>query len=225
MSTADSTQPPSRSRFADDAPATTESFQLPLFPLGLVLFPGGLLPLKIFEARYLDLMSRCLRDGSGFGVVALREGAEAGSRKGPTLFERVGVIATLMSVDSPQPGILFVQARGGRRFRMSSFHQAEDSLWWCDAQRLPVETPEPPAERHEAAVEGLRRAIQVLAEQGAEPFEQPHRLDDAGWVAHRWAELLPVSLAAKQRLMEMDSPLERLDRVWALLQEAAQRRG
>jgi uncharacterized protein len=211
-------QPAPRSAFESGRAAPENQVELPLFPLGLVLFPGGLLPLKIFEPRYLDLMSRCLRDNSGFGVVALREGAEAGLHGGPTLFEKVGVVATLQSVDTPGNGQLFVQALGSRRFRMSSFQKAPDGLWLCKAEHLPDDASVEPTRAQRPVVEGLQRAVGLLAAQDAYPFAKPYRYDDAGWVANRWCELLPVSLAVKQRLMETADPLERLDRVFGLLQ-------
>jgi hypothetical protein len=185
-------------------------FELALFPLGTVLFPGGLLPLKIFEPRYLDLMTRCLRERSGFGVVALREGREAAQSAHPTLFERVGVLAELVDVDASQSGILLVRTRGTRRFRLQSRRQQPDGLWLGDATLLPPDTAVPlPAERHEVAA-ALTRAIAALAAQGVEPFFEPHQLDDAGWVASRWCEVLPLPLAAKQRLMEDSDALRRL---------------
>lgn len=190
-----------------------DSFELPLFPLRSVLFPGGLLPLKVFEARYLDLVTRCLRDRSGFGVVALREGSEAGPGRGPTLFERVGVIAELLEVDSPQSGILLVRCRGEARFRVESYRQEDDGLWVAQAVRLP---PDPvqsvPVDRLPVG-EALGQAIEALAAQDARPFLEPYAYADAGWVANRWCELLPIPLAAKQRLMELVDPLARLSLV------------
>jgi Lon protease-like protein len=190
-----------------------DAFELPLFPLRTVLFPGGLLPLKIFEPRYLDLMTRCLRDGTGFGVVALREGAEVAGAGHPTLLERVGVLAVLDAVDSTQPGILLVRSRGTQRFRLQSQRQQPDGLWVGEAQLLPEDTEASlPAPREQVA-RALQQAIATLAAQGIEPFLEPHRLGDAGWVANRWAEVLPLPLAAKQRLMEQTDALQRLSAV------------
>lgn len=192
------------------ADAAQVPFELALFPLGTVLFPGGLLPLKIFEPRYLDLMTRCLRERSGFGVVALREGREVADSTHPTLFERVGVLAELEDVDASQTGILLVRTRGTRRFRLLSRRRQDDGLWVAEATLLPPDADVPlPAERREVGA-ALTRAIGALAAQGVEPFFEPHRLDDAGWVASRWCEVLPLPLAAKQRLMEETDPLRRL---------------
>lgn len=188
-------------------------FELPLFPLRSVLFPGGLLPLKVFETRYLDLVARCLRDRTGFGVVALREGAEAGPGRGPTLFERVGVIAELLEVDSPQSGILFVRCRGEARFRVASYRQEGDGLWVAEAERLPADPEQPIPPERQPVSDALAQAIEALAAQDARPFLEPHRHQDAGWVANRWCELLPIPLAAKQRLMELADPVARLSLV------------
>ncbi len=199
--------------FEPVGPTDGPSFELPLFPLRSVLYPGGLLPLKIFEPRYLDLMTRCLREQSGFGVVALREGSEAGATEAPTLFERIGVMAELLDVDSPQGGILMVRCRGTQRFRLTSFEKRAHGLWVAQVTRLPVDVTRTPQPEQQPVVEALRQAIDALAAQDARPFLTPHEFDDAGWVANRWCELLPISLAAKQRLMELVDPVARLSLV------------
>ena len=191
---------------------------LALFPLRSVLFPGALLPLKVFEARYLDLMSDCLRQGRPFGVVCLREGGEVGSDG--VLFERQGVLARIDDVDAEQAGILRVNCTGTQRFRLEGqARQAADGLWLADVQTLPDDPPEPPDSNYLPTVQALRSAIQALREQGSTPFAEPYRLDDAGWVANRWCELLPVSLAAKQKLMELDDPVIRLSLVDGFLRD------
>ena len=182
---------------------------LALFPLRSVLFPGALLPLKVFEARYLDLMSNCLRQGRPFGVVCLREGGEVGSDG--VLFERQGVLARIDDVDAEQAGILRVNCTGTQRFRLEGqARQAADGLWLADVQTLPDDPPEPPESNFLPTVQALRSAIPALREQGSTPFAEPYRLDDAGWVANRWCEILPIPLAAKQRLMLLPEPQLRL---------------
>lgn len=183
--------------------------ELPLFPLQAVLFPGGLLRLRVFEARYLDLVSRCLRDNAPFGVVCLRQGSEV-KRSDPVRFESVGVLASLIDVDAEQAGILKVSCRGGRRFELLTPHQRDDGLWVADVQAHgdDIEVP-PPAELGQTVV-ALSNAIESLRAQDQHPFITPHRLDDAGWVANRWCEILPISLAAKQKLMMLDEPALRL---------------
>ena len=183
---------------------------LPLFPLQTVLFPGGRLNLKVFEARYLDLVTTCLRDRSAFGVVALREGAEVRRSGDTVLFERVGVRAELVEVDSLKPGILAVRCRGGARFRIASRRQQGDGLWIAEVESLPDDPVLAPDTALHGTVRGLANAIASLKAQGTEPFDAPYRFDDAGWVASRWCEILPIPLAAKQRLMELDDPQVRL---------------
>ena len=206
--------------------------ELALFPLNTVLFPGGLLGLKVFEARYLDLMSRCMRTGQGFGVIALRSGREA--RQGPgdeVSLEPVGVLAEIIEVDSPQSGILELRCRGTRRFAPRSVVQQADGLWVAQVVYLPDDLPEElpmddgdaptepagvgtaRAQRLSACAAALAKAIEALTAQGAEPFLQPLRMDDAGWVANRWCEILPISQAAKQKLMALDDAQVRLQLV------------
>jgi Lon protease-like protein len=186
---------------------------LPLFPLQSVLFPGGLLSLKVFEARYLDLVSECLRTQQPFGVVCLRQGSEVKREGEATRFEQAGVLAELSEVDGEQAGILRVRCVGRQRFRLSDPTQEANGLWQATIERLPDDPKVLPTEALIPTVRALANAIATLKQQGNKPFLEPYRLDDAGWVANRWCELLPVSLAAKQKLMELDDPLVRLQLV------------
>ena len=182
---------------------------LPLFPLPLVLFPGGLLPLKVFEARYLDLVGHCLRTQQPFGVICLRAGAEVG--RGPARLERVGVLARILEVDSEQSGILKLHCIGTHRFRLQgAAAQRPDGLWTAPAETIDDDEPLAPAEALLPTVQALAQAAEALKDEGMEPFAVPLRLDDAGWVANRWCEILPISLAAKQRLMELEDAATRL---------------
>ena len=188
---------------------------LPLFPLRSVLFPGGVLALKVFEARYLDLVAECLRHQRPFGVVCLLQGGELRADKAAAVrFEHTGSLARLDDVDSEQPGVLRVRCTGTRRFRLDgAAAQQADGLWVGDAELLPDDTPLSPSAAHQPTVQALANAIATLKTQGTEPFNLPHRMDDAGWVANRWCEILPISLSAKQKLMELDDPQLRLQLV------------
>ena len=190
----------------------------PLFPLRTVLFPDGLLELKIFEARYLDLMSRCLREREPFGVVALRAGSEARGVGGDEvqLYE-VGTLAELIDVDSAQAGILLVRCRGTRRFVVGATRQQRDGLWLAETTPIADDPTAAPTPGQADVVKRLADAIATLAANGAAPFLAPHRLDDAGWVANRWCEILPLPLEAKQRLLTLENPVARLDVVDSLL--------
>lgn len=193
---------------------------LPLFPLRMVLFPGAMLGLKVFEARYLDLVSRCLRTGEPFGVPCLRDGAEAGPNASPVQLETVGTLAWLEEVDSEQPGILRVRCRAGRRFRrIGDLDQRPDGLWLSKAELLAEDPPRQPGAAMQQAVSALQQAVASLDAQDIHPFLEPLRYDDAGWVANRWCELLPLPLAAKQKLMELDDPTIRLSLVDAFLRD------
>jgi Lon protease-like protein len=183
--------------------------ELALFPLQSVLFPGALLPLKVFEARYLDLIGRCLREHAGFGVVCLRQGTSVG-RDG-VRFEREGVLARIDSVDAEQAGILQVRCTGTQRFAFDGEpRQQSDGLWLADVNRQPDDEVLAPEPSVLPTVKALANAIGALREQGSTPFAEPYRFDDAGWVANRWCEILPISLAAKQRLMVLPEPQLRL---------------
>ncbi|MBX3641868.1 MAG: LON peptidase substrate-binding domain-containing protein [Rubrivivax sp.] len=187
---------------------------LPLFPLQSVLFPGGQLALKIFETRYLDLVADCLRRQRPFGVVCLLQGGEVRSGPGAVRFEGSGVLARLDEVDGEQPGLLHARCSGTQRFRLDGpATQQADGLWLGDAELLPDDTVTVPQAQFLPTVRALANAIATLKSQGTEPFPLPHRLDDAGWVANRWCEILPIPLAAKQKLMELDDPQVRLQLV------------
>ena len=191
----------------------SSTFELPLFPLQAVLFPDGLLSLKVFEARYLDLIGSCLREARPFGVVMLRQGAEVRQGADAVTFESIGTIAELMDVDSAQAGILQVRCRGTGRFQVKKSHQQSDGLWLANAAGIADDDPTPPPEAMLETVRGLANAIATLKAKGAEPFLQPYRFDSAGWVANRWCEILPISLAAKQKLMELPDAQVRLQLV------------
>lgn len=191
--------------------------ELPLFPLRTVLFPDGLLELKIFEARYLDLMSRCMRESRPFGIVCLKSGAEARVSGEAVSLYAVGTLAELIDVDSAQVGILVVRCRGTQRFAVDATRQQADGLWLGAAAAVADDPVVAPGPVQANVVKSLADAIASLTAQGARPFLEPHRFDDAGWVANRWCEILPLPLDAKQRLMTLADPLARLDIVDSLM--------
>ncbi len=186
--------------------------ELPLFPLQTVLFPGGQLSLKVFEARYLDLMGRCVRSGEPFGVVALRQGAEVGSKVPAQEMEEVGVLARIDEVDAEQTGILLVRCSGSRRFRIQGLPaQRSDGLWIAAVSLLPDDPAVAPEAALSATVQALSRLADNLEARGmARPWTGPAHLDDAAWVANRWSEVLPVPVGTRQKLMELEDPAARL---------------
>ena len=193
---------------------------LPLFPLQTVLFPGALLHLKVFEARYLDLIGACMREGTPFGVVCLKQGAEAGRGNSAVRLETVGVAARIDEVDAQTPGILHVRCTGQQRFRITGTPvMRENGLWVVQAEAMAGDVPRSPGPAMLSTVSALAEAIKKLQQHDKVPFAPPYRLDDAGWVANRWCELLPVPLPAKQKLMELDDPVIRLSLVDGFLRD------
>ena len=177
-----------------------------LFPLNIVLFPGGPLPLRIFETRYVDMVRRCMREGVGFGVVLIREGREVGSAV-PDTYD-VGTMAEIADFHQLPGGLLGLSCVGRQRFRILTRSRQADGLnlgeveWRSGEPELPV-----PA-RHARLAELLRIVLPQLGE-GYTGIDM--RLDDAAWVGRRLAEILPIPLAVKQSLLEMDDPVQRLD--------------
>jgi len=178
--------------------------EIPLFPLSTVVFPGGPLPLRIFETRYIDLVRRCMRDGSGFGVVLLREGAEVGV---PAVTYDVGTYARIVDFSQQPDGLLGIRATGERRFRILERRRARDGLNLADVEWRGEERAEPLPEEFA----DLAPAIDAILTQAGEPYASlERRLDDAAWISGRLAEILPVPVVHKQHCLELDDPVERL---------------
>ncbi len=183
-------------RTRTQATVTGEHRTLFLFPLGTVLFPGGLLPLKIFEQRYLDMTKACIRDNLPFGVCLIREGHEVGVPATPA---EVGCLATIEQWDMPNPGMFHLLARGGERFRVLETRVAASGLLSADVVMLP---PTLPCEPDAACVTLLKSVIDRV---GAENFPQPLKLEEGTWVAYRLAEMLSLPLSARQQLLETEA--------------------
>lgn len=184
--------------------------EVALFPLNTVLFPGGRLPLRIFEQRYMDMAKRCLREDAPFGVCLIREGKEVGAPATPV---EVGCLARIGAWDMPQLGLLQVTAHGGKRFRIVERRVQPDGLACACIRLLEDEVDSPVPEGCRPCVQLLERVI----EQQPALFDPPHRLASAAWVSARLAELLPLPLPAKQELLEMSDARLRIERLSALL--------
>jgi Lon protease-like protein len=206
---------------------------LPLFPLQTVLFPGGLLPLRIFEVRYLDLITRCQKEGAPFGVVCMTQGSEvrrppaetprpAGQDFEPEAFHAVGTLANIVAYERVQPGLILVRCTGGLRFKLSRREQLKHGLWVGDADWMAKDQTVPVPSDLNHVQQGLQKLVaHLLGTNGAGEtlaFEAPFEWDDSGWVANRWCELLPISPQLKQQLMMLDNPLLRLELVADLLE-------
>jgi uncharacterized protein len=188
--------------------------ELALFPLQAVFFPGGQIALQVFEARYLDLMSRCLREGSDFGIVHITQGREVRPRAGDdqTRFAAVGVTVRIDQADMPRNGLMLVSLIAQRRFRMGEVACGDNGLWTTQAVDMPEDAVVAPAPEQAGLVEMLRKLMARFDGRGM-PFAGEPRYDDAGWVANRWSELLPIEAHERQALLEVDDPHERLVRV------------
>lgn len=214
--------------------AGTRQDGLPLFPLNTVLFPEGSLGLQIFEVRYLDMIGRCHKTGAPFGVVPLTQGHEvrtrgAGQSDGfaPEAFADVGTLAHIVEFATPQPGLMVIRCAGSTRFRIHARRQLPHGLWLGDIEHLPEDPATPVPEDLLPVAHALGRLLEQAQEQEAQsPFElpayaRPYRLDDCAWVANRWCELLSMPAAMKQSLLQLDSPLLRLELVGDLLTNAS----
>jgi Lon protease-like protein len=179
-----------------------------------VLFPGGRLPLRVFEQRYLEMAKHCLKESAPFGVCAIREGAEVGA---PAVPAEIGCTARIAQWDMPQLGLLEIVARGESRFRILERRAEKSGLQRARIELLEPERDAPIAESCAPCVRLLERVI----EQHPGLLAPPHRLDSASWVSARLAELLPLPLAAKQELLELADAAARLERVNALLRASA----
>jgi len=186
---------------------------VPIFPLQTVLFPGALLPLRIFEVRYMDMAKACLKEGSPFGICLIREGQEVGA---PAVPEAVGCLARIAECDMEELGILKVTAEGLERFRIVSSEVNRSGLIVGE-----VERHEPEGEVRDAA--GLAESAdflrKVIAGIGERRFASPLRFDDASWVGFRLAEILPLRNDVKQKLLELTEPALRLAILYRFLRQ------
>jgi len=176
--------------------------QVPLFPLHTVLYPDGPLPLRIFEPRYLDMVSDCLKHEHPFGVLLIKEGSETGSA---TTFD-VGTLARISDWYQGSDGLLGITAVGEERFRLLSAGRRQNGLHIGEIEKLPERSGALPEEFKPLAqvLEGVMEDLGGLYESIDRHFE------DAAWVGYRFAEILPVAPEDKQTCLEVDDPLQRL---------------
>ncbi len=188
-----------------------ENSVIPLFPLHTVLFPGGPLPLRIFETRYTDMVRRCMREERPFGVVLIDEGDEAGE---VATTATVGCSARIVDFFKLKDGLLGISCIGGRKFRVRRVWREHDGLNMAEVDWLPEEAALPLP----ASCAILRATVQsALEDLEAQYTHVERKLDDAAWIGGRLTELLPLAPGDKQSLLEMDDPLERLDALMQLV--------
>lgn len=203
---------------------------LPLFPLNTVLFPGGYLPLQIFEVRYLDMIGKCFKADAPFGIVTLNRGNEVrqapsrtkGSSIADEIFYPTGTLARITHLSRPQSGLMLIQCTGLQRFSVSHHELLKHGLWVAHVSLLDADQAVPIPPDLQAVASTLERVITTLQAQGTQPdqmpMQPPYLLDDCAWVANRWCELLPMPIELKNRLMTLDNPLVRLELVNDLLE-------
>jgi len=186
---------------------------VPIFPLGTVLFPGGLLPLRVFETRYMDMTRECMKEQKPFGVCLIKSGREVGEAAVP---EEIGCLAHIQEWDMRELGVLSLRTQGGQRFRILEREVTGQGL-----VRANVELIEPePAAALPAEFAACANLLElVVADKSAAVFAEPHRFDDATWVGYRLTEILPVPMAAKQRLLELDDSVLRLQILYRFLEQ------
>ncbi len=178
--------------------------EVPLFPLRTVLYPGGPLPLRIFEPRYLDMVSKCIKDSSPFGVLLIKAGSEAG----PATTYDVGTLARITDWYQGSDGLLGITAVGDERFRLVSSSRQPDGLAIGDIELIPTETTRTLPDEYRPLANILSGVLDDLGRL-YEPLDK--RYDDAGWVGYRFAEILPISPEQKQSCLEADDPVGRLE--------------
>jgi Lon protease-like protein len=212
-------------------PQTLTLNALPLFPLTTVLFPGGYLPLQIFEVRYLDMIGRCFKNNAPFGVISLDQGSEV--RKAPNeapgepsvaqeIFFPVGTLARITSLSRPRSGLMLIQCTGLQRFEVTQRTLLKHGLWVADVTLLADDQSVQIPEDLMSVADTLKRVVTTLQAQGTQedqmPIQPPYQYDDCAWVANRWCDVLPIPLELKHRLMALDNPLVRLELVSDLLE-------
>jgi Lon protease-like protein len=192
---------------------------VPLFPLKTVLFPGGILPLKVFEARYVDMLRECVRQSAPFGVVLTHaETAET---------ERVGCLAYISHSDMPTLDVMMLRTRGGERFRIVETRVLADQRLEARIEMIAADGDIPVSEMHVHCAKTLKLVLDDIDAKGQaqhgdgfdSPFARPLQLDNAAWVANRWCEILPIPLKARQKLLELESAQSRLAIVYQYLQQ------
>lgn len=187
---------------------------IPLFPLSNALFPAGVIHLRIFEVRYLDMIRRCIADSTEFGVVGLLAGNEVRTPEGVETLSPVGTMARVDTWEAPLPALLEIRCIGTGRFRLLSSVVAKYGLWMGDAEPIADDPPTSVPAAMQGSADALGRLVAQWQQEGVPPdrmpLAPPYRLDDSGWVANRWCELLPLPPDDKASLLAMTDPVARL---------------
>jgi Lon protease-like protein len=196
--------------------------KIPLFPLGTVLFPDGVIALKIFEARYLDMIKRCLREKTEFGVISIIKNTGANSEDLTPTFSNIGTLALIEDFDPVQPALFMTKSFGTLRFKLLNSFQEPNGLWIGEIELLEKDPLMPISQEHNGVAKLLDEIISTIQSEdllGDMPFKKPFKIDDCGWVSNRLAELLPISLAQKNHLLAQTNPRIRLDLITEIIED------
>lgn len=193
----------------------------PLFPLGRALYPDGVLHLRVFEVRYLDMIRQCIANQTPFGVVPLLAGHEVRTPEGREVLADYGTLARIADWDAPQPGLLQLRCTGALRFRLVSSELGKYGLWSGAIEEIPEDPAVPIPEALQSCANLLGSLIADLQHKHVPladmPIAPPFRLDECGWVADRWAELLPLLPPQQRHLLADLDPERRLGQIHAIL--------
>ena len=202
--------------------STLTRSKIPLFPLGTVLFPDGVIALKIFEARYLDMIKQCLREKTEFGVVSIIKNSDSNKEDVSLYFSEIGTLAQIEDFDPVQPALYMTKSFGTQRFKLLSSQQEANGLWIGEIALLENDPVTPIPQEHQKAAKLLDEIISVIQSQDLlddAPFKKPFKVDDCGWVSNRLAELLPISLIQKNHLLAQTNPRIRLDLISEIIED------
>lgn len=194
--------------------------RIPLFPLSHGVFPDGVLHLQIFEVRYLDLIRRCHREHTPFGVAWLAQGNEVAVPGQVPRLHPVGTLAHIETLETLQAALLRVRCVGGKRFTLGAMEAGPYGVWYGEVDYMSDDAPTPLPPQLQPLANRLGRGIaqaQTDGRLGELPLQAPYRLDECGWVANRWAELLPLSAEEKMALLAQPDPQARLVQVAQVL--------
>ena len=176
---------------------------LPIFPLRTILFPDSKLPLRIFEPRYIDMVSRCMREDSEFGIILSRESTD------PKMFETydTGTLAKIIDWDQGEDGLLGITTMGTQKFRLKGLNKQEDGLNIGAIERIEREGDYKPTKEFRHLVELLQAILDDINIYG----DDEKNFDSAAWISYRFAEILPLRIEDKQKCLEIDDPIIRLN--------------
>ena len=191
------------------------SLSIPIFPLHAVLYPGGVLVLKIFEQRYLDMTKACVRDGSPFGVCRILEGQEVGV---PAVAEQIGCTAVIAQWEMPHLGLFELRTRGEQPFRILTQSTEPNGLIYAEVEMLTDTAGDVQRESFDLCRQVLEQVVEKI---GADYFDPPLAFDDPRWIGYRLSEVLPLDGSEKQALLELREDGARLERLRSYLQQTA----